>query len=413
MHEQWYLEFIEHYRDDIIKNWEITTVTIPTSSSSQKYNIQQQYTNQSLLSWMHHSISDSPTASHIIFTHSPKSPRGEIQPLAFSFPKIIHGEVQPNCLAFPKQTLLDLLKLWKLPPQYLHLRIRGSASGAFSRILKRNAETKRIESISFIIRVPHSVETGIKAIWSIVYTWTARTTSNKAVIDGLSPPTQSLILRFLTCSPNQASHPLSISQIIFECLVHNYTSHRNVLEQDLWKVEYTLGLTRGTQTNDSVWNQDNGFFREFTRDCNVLLTNLVYLERRLNFTSSLGHFILSSLSSLTNGDILKEDLRYTDEEIRQAVENDLSLLKNQTHQIHSLTQRTKNLLSVLNSVVTQLDSKTNTTIARETKRDSSSMITIAFITTLFLPGTFVSVSTYFLSHVLFFTSSLNQIPASR
>ena len=41
-------------------------------------------------------------------------------------------------------------------------------------------------------------------------------------------------------------------------------------------------------------------------------------------------------------------------------------------------------------MVTQQDSVTSTTIARETKADSSAMKTIAAITMVFLPGTFVS-----------------------
>jgi len=42
------------------------------------------------------------------------------------------------------------------------------------------------------------------------------------------------------------------------------------------------------------------------------------------------------------------------------------------------------------NLVTQQDSATTTVIARETKADSSSMKTIAALTMLFLPGTYLS-----------------------
>ena len=56
-------------------------------------------------------------------------------------------------------------------------------------------------------------------------------------------------------------------------------------------------------------------------------------------------------------------------------------------------------MNLLFSIAAQVDNKTNldiadltAKIALDTKRDSSSMITIAAVTMVFLPGTFISVS---------------------
>jgi hypothetical protein len=51
----------------------------------------------------------------------------------------------------------------------------------------------------------------------------------------------------------------------------------------------------------------------------------------------------------------------------------------------------------MNSELNVQISKATTAIARDAQRDSSSMITIAAVNMLFLPGTFISVSTYTLS----------------
>jgi hypothetical protein len=67
--------------------------------------------------------------------------------------------------------------------------------------------------------------------------------------------------------------------------------------------------------------------------------------------------------------------------------------------VTSFSERTKLIISFVFSIASQEDNKTNldianltSTIAEETRQDNSSMITIATMTMLFLPGTFISVS---------------------
>ncbi|KAL8679100.1 MAG: hypothetical protein Q9186_004595 [Xanthomendoza sp. 1 TL-2023] len=60
-------------------------------------------------------------------------------------------------------------------------------------------------------------------------------------------------------------------------------------------------------------------------------------------------------------------------------------------------ERTRLIMNLFFSIGSQVDSRTNleianltSTIARDAQRDSSSMITIAAVTMVFLPGTFIS-----------------------
>ena len=62
-------------------------------------------------------------------------------------------------------------------------------------------------------------------------------------------------------------------------------------------------------------------------------------------------------------------------------------------------ERTKLMMDLFFSMGSQMDSRTNleianltSKIARDAQRDSSSMITIAAVTMIFLPGTFISLS---------------------
>ena len=67
--------------------------------------------------------------------------------------------------------------------------------------------------------------------------------------------------------------------------------------------------------------------------------------------------------------------------------------------VEMYNERTRLMMNLLFSISAQVDNKTNldiadltAKIALDTKRDSSSMITIAAVTMVFLPGTFISVS---------------------
>lgn len=75
-------------------------------------------------------------------------------------------------------------------------------------------------------------------------------------------------------------------------------------------------------------------------------------------------------------------------------------------------ERTRLIMDLFFSIGSQVDSRTNleianltSTIARDAQRDSSSLITIAAVTMVFLPGTFISVGLSTSTPFLYTTSS--------
>ena len=99
--------------------------------------------------------------------------------------------------------------------------------------------------------------------------------------------------------------------------------------------------------------------------------------------------------------------KYFSTHCRQSLEvstaDSLSFIKNRIycwkHWISNYQKLTNIRINLFFNLASQADSRTNLDIARnlkaiaeETRKDSSSMITIATLTMFFLPGTFVSVS---------------------
>jgi len=122
--------------------------------------------------------------------------------------------------------------------------------------------------------------------------------------------------------------------------------------------------------------------------------------RRLNFTSRI--LGVEKMRTLTLLETLKELWRVDNkenleiEQLLRYYENACNMLK---CSIEYQDRRVQSQLAVVYQFMTQKDSKTNielaassALIARETKRDGTAMKTIAILTMLFLPGTFLAVS---------------------
>ena len=118
---------------------------------------------------------------------------------------------------------------------------------------------------------------------------------------------------------------------------------------------------------------------------------LAHLDQRyFNAPSTLPPNLPSSSSSVHNNvwQQLVETLEYLH-----------SSMDKQKMWLHNYRDRKDIAMSLVFNLVTQQDAANNFSITKAMKRDSSSMNGIALLTMVFLPGTFTSVSGYFLSRL--------------
>jgi hypothetical protein len=66
---------------------------------------------------------------------------------------------------------------------------------------------------------------------------------------------------------------------------------------------------------------------------------------------------------------------------------------------HNYKAREESTMGLVYNLVTQQDAANNIELAKDMKRDSTSMVAIATLTMVFLPGTFTAVCVHFLIYV--------------
>ncbi|KAL9122343.1 MAG: hypothetical protein Q9187_001096 [Circinaria calcarea] len=134
----------------------------------------------------------------------------------------------------------------------------------------------------------------------------------------------------------------------------------------------------------------HGLFRNFR----TIVEDVEDLRERLDFLIEIARKHESVLSNSTSSSSIQTPALYP------AIEN-LEFLSSRCRiwkrWIANYGERTQLMMNLFFSIASQMDNRNNLDIANltskiaiETKRDSSSMITIAAVTMIFLPGTFIS-----------------------
>ena len=150
-----------------------------------------------------------------------------------------------------------------------------------------------------------------------------------------------------------------------------------------------------------------------SRSFRTIVADMDDLQERLDFLIETAQRYESALSDSASGSPTQLSPSYT------AIENLVCLRSRNCiwkRWVANYEERTQLMMHLFFSIASQMDNRNNLNIANltskiaiETKRDSSSMITIAAVTMVFLPGTFISVS-----HVLSVsqTTHINSSPGN-
>ena len=121
---------------------------------------------------------------------------------------------------------------------------------------------------------------------------------------------------------------------------------------------------------------------------NTQSTRVVFTARSPEWNLACAHFILKTLEEISLH--LHASHRKGQEECKQLLEHNITLAEAAASNIAVIKERMALQLNVLYNFVAQLDNQTSAELAASASRDSTSMKILAFISALFLPGSFVS-----------------------
>ncbi|KAE8307786.1 hypothetical protein BDV41DRAFT_582053 [Aspergillus transmontanensis] len=124
-----------------------------------------------------------------------------------------------------------------------------------------------------------------------------------------------------------------------------------------------------------------------TVSINSKLTSILFTKLSPKWNHEASQFLLSIVNE-SPGVWRGQRLHYN--QIRELIEHNVCLAKSIEDHVLCLQARMELQLDVLYSFVAQSDNRLNAHLAASTGRDSTSMKILAFITTIFLPGTFIA-----------------------
>ncbi|PVH70525.1 hypothetical protein DL98DRAFT_436891, partial [Cadophora sp. DSE1049] len=176
-----------------------------------------------------------------------------------------------------------------------------------------------------------------------------------------------------------------------------------VLSGKLTGIQDQLGVTRAGRLSgktgavqdivgDKTINQVKLNMRDLTSDMSSLATDIAWFSHTSQWQCDCAEFLDKVMTDWTN--FVPHNLLGRSNEIQEWIGYAISSAKTLNSHNNSLGDVMQSELSVLYSLVAQIDNRLNAKMSASSNRDSTAMKTLAFITTLFLPGTFVAVSTH-------------------
>ncbi|KAH7360280.1 hypothetical protein BKA65DRAFT_492747 [Rhexocercosporidium sp. MPI-PUGE-AT-0058] len=408
MYEDWYTQQYHQYDDSFHAQWEI--FGFRALSTSEVLGELRKLSVDDVFDWLG-SCSSSRTLNS---NQMQEAPPAELHLIFTRHKQHQTREIKPCYLAFDEEVFKKMLKIMHLSSAYPYMRVNAGASGNFAKYSTFD-ENCSVSHLSFVIRVPHSPRVDAKAVWSLAVSWDARTRSTTGLIESLSDEDQREMEGYLKGRAKQRQHPLFLPTMLLDLLIVFYVDHRRRFEHLLFLEESRVGITRGGKKTDA-WNWDYERQRDATKRFQKLVTSLVYLERQLDFASSLADFILLCIVHCREENVFplaqRTFFERISKELKESVLNDQNFATCQRHQVLCLQKRAQALVSVMYSVVAQNDSRMNVGIAKAAKLDSSSMATIAVLGIVFLPAMLVA-SMFSMSMFNFSTPGSSESPSSR
>ncbi|KAF2094755.1 hypothetical protein NA57DRAFT_79923 [Rhizodiscina lignyota] len=265
---------------------------------------------------------------------------------------------------FSKQTWLSLTEFFQLPTEFSSFR--GHDSGIWLRAISSQGQ-----DLAYFYQTPFYPE----KFWSLVLFIRGNSTNGAAVLQSDSKIDCQGVLQRAKEYGSRGSHPLIVLVLLFQDHVlgtadkfKDVSTKIQAIDADLLA---ELKAAQGHKTKLRV--SEYGTLSHRIYEARM---ELVELQRRREFEAQVGK-------------TLKNDVK---EETSLITRVDMFTGLSASHElgIQNFPDRIESQRTVLYSLIAQQDARVQFKLARETTKDSKAMKTLAVITILLLPGTFMA-----------------------
>ncbi|KAK6222245.1 hypothetical protein LQW54_000944 [Pestalotiopsis sp. IQ-011] len=275
-------------------------------------------------------------------------------------------------------------------------------TGAYGFYTYRAADSSRaVERIKIVIKVANKITIGYDAL-SLVFD--LQTMTIRAMIHGLMPPQWSELLGQLCNAPRLCCHPLFLPVLVFVNHRRHIERYRAHIDKSIHELEQETGFGASgflvTAYNAASARRDFVIESALVR-LQSQQTELATLASVSRYSERLGDFLVDAMTKLDRALRLPEHAAIIEAEdeivhllglARSQAQSVASVVQSLKERVQSQTNLIFSLISSEENRISRLVAEESAKVAISSKRDSMAMKTVAVLTMIFLPGTFVAVS---------------------
>ncbi|KAL4903072.1 hypothetical protein BDW74DRAFT_169285 [Aspergillus multicolor] len=208
-----------------------------------------------------------------------------------------------------------------------------------------------------------------------------------------------VVREYLISSPGLWDHPLTLPCIVLSHHLRRLQHHCNRdLTPAVMAVEAQLGVTRVGRRNSESASRTLSAFKgrpvaraqseHLTVTINTQLTRVGFTAHNPRWNYQASELLVRVMTEITDSG---PDLRpEASDVILGLLDHNITLARSLEDHVLGIQKRLELQLNVLYSFVAQTDNRLSARLAATAGRDSTSMKILAFITTIFLPGSYVA-----------------------
>ena len=191
------------------------------------------------------------------------------------------------------------------------------------------------------------------------------------------------------------AHPLLLPTILLKNYKNRSEVFTRMLDDQVVSLEHSIGVTfagRLSAVPQLPKVPSRGDMRKLTMGTHTVLTDIIFVSRVVAFNSKAAAYLLRTGDEI-NSQLPPQrrvSLLHPSRELRETAQHMEFSATSVQGFCANLKERVSSQIQVLYSISAQTDNRLSARIAVSSGRDSTAMKTLAFITALFLPGTYTA-----------------------
>ena len=254
---------------------------------------------------------------------------------------------------------------------------------------------QKIQIATYVLSLSHNLSTG----------WTTAFINGNYVLaasDGREDKSSTIseqIRALIIATPTLWADPLLLPTILLKNYKNRAEIFTRMLDDQVVNLEHSIGVTFAGRLRRDMSSMpqlpkvpSRSDMRKLTMSTHTVLTEIIFLSRVVAFNRDAAAYLLRTGDEISSRlpPQRRVSLLHPSRELRETAKHmEFSSISTQGF-CSNLKERVTSQIQVLYSISAQTDNRLSARIAVSSGRDSTAMKTLAFITALFLPGTYIA-----------------------